>query len=127
MLARLASVRLRLLAAMLATALVGLAAAYFAIGHILAAGEQASDRRQAARTAETIAARLQAGADTEFIRPAQIVLRAMQLVVYRHGRAVFVGPALPNDPLEVEVAKAFPGGRVVVRKYELAASGGTSR
>lgn len=122
MLARLASLRLRLLGAMFATLLVGLAGAYFAIGSILNESERASDRRAATRTARTIAASVQAGADLQFLRTAQHVLHAEQLIVYRHGRIIFAGPALTGEPLETAITVPFPGGRVVVHKYELSAS-----
>jgi len=121
MLGRIASLRLRLLGAMLATAVVGLAGAYFATGRILAEGEQSSDRRQALSTAAMIATRVHAGADLEFLRTAQSVLRSEQIVVSRHGRVIFAGPALTNEPLETTVTRSFPGARVVVRKYELTA------
>lgn len=119
MLARLASLRLRLLGALLATAAVGLACAYLAIGQILNSNESASDRRQARRTAQTIAARVRAGANPQFLPIAQAVLHDVQLIVVRNGRTVFAGRALRGVPLETTVSEPVPGGRVMVRKYEL--------
>lgn len=119
MLAGLASLRLRLLGALLVTTAVALAGAYVAIEHILTSSEQASDLREIQRTATAIAARMRAGVSRQYLSSAQNVLLGMQVTVTLHGRPVFEGPRLTGEPIEATVSAHFPGGTVTVRKYEL--------
>jgi signal transduction histidine kinase len=125
MLARLASLRLWLPAAMVGAALIGLAASYFAIGHLQNANERSKDRTKALQTAQAIAAQAAAGAGIERFRALQAVFPNDQLVVIRRGRPVFAGPALKSRDLESTAAARFPGGQVIVRDHTSLERNGT--
>ena len=122
MLARLASLRVRLLAAMLLTACVGLAGAYLLVAGIDRSRELAADRRKAQEVAGSVA-RLAATGTRQQLQVAQAVLPNDRLLVYRAGRLVFAGPSIERD-LELTVTAPFAGGRVVLEDHEAPVSAG---
>lgn len=113
MLARLRSIRLRLLVAMLVAAVAGLAGAYFVIGRIEHREELSIIRADAAQAARAVAAEAAAGAGRDRFGLEQALLGDDQLLVFRNGREVFAGPARASD-LTAAATSRFPGGRVVV-------------
>ena len=117
MLARLASLRLWLLAATVGAAIIGLAGAYFAIGHLQTAHERAADQAKALKTAKAIAAEAAAGAGPGRLQALQAVLPNDQIIVTRHGHVLFTGPALRSRELEGTASAAYPGGKVTVRDH----------
>lgn len=117
MLVRLASLRFWLLAATVGAAVIGLAAAYFAIGHLQTAQERAADQAKALRTAKAIAAEVAAGGGSGRLQALQAVLPNDQIIVSRNGHVLFAGPALPGRELEGTASAAYPGGRVTVRDH----------
>lgn len=124
MLSRLASLRVWLLAAMLATAVVTLVAGNVITGQLSAASEEAADRAKAQATARSIALQVQGGADADDLRALQQVLPTDQIIVTRNGTTVFAGPALASEPLELSVTAPLPGGQVELRDHHAPASGG---
>ncbi len=124
MLSRLASLRVWLLAAMLATAVLTLLAGNVITGRLSAASEEAADRAKAQATARAIASQVQAGADAEDLRALQQILPSDQIIVTRNGTTVFAGPAITSAPLELTVTAPLPGGHVELRDYHAAPSGG---
>ena len=118
MLARLTSLRLWLVVAMLSAALVGLAGAYLSYGRIQASQERASDRAKDSRTAAAIAAQAAAGADRARFSAMQAALPYDQLIVIRDGKRQFAGPSLSGRELELSLTVPFRGGRVILRDYE---------
>jgi two-component system sensor histidine kinase BaeS len=123
-LSRLASLRVWLLAAMLATAVVTLVAGNVITGQLSAASEEAADRAKAQATARSIALQVQGGADADDLRALQQVLPTDQIIVTRNGTTVFAGPALASEPLELTVTAPLPGGQVELRDHHAPASGG---
>lgn len=124
MIRRLASLRLWLVAAMVAAAAVGLVASRFVIADVNKHNEVSKDRRKAHLVAATIAGRLRAGAGRRELRLMQSMLPNDQIVVSRRGRVVFTG-SLPRRPGEIELAVTapFPGGVVSLRDYETPGAG----
>jgi len=120
MLARLTSLRLWLVVAMLSAALVGLAGAYLSYGRIQASQERASDRAKDSRTAAAIAAQAAAGADRARFSAMQAALPYDQLIVIRNGKRQFAGPPPVGGELELSLTVPFRGGRVILRDYESA-------
>jgi len=118
MLARLTSLRLWLVVAMLSAALVGLAGAYLSYGRIQASQERASDRAKDSRTAAAIAAQAAAGADRARFSAMQAALPYDQLIVIRNGKRQFAGPPPVGGELELSLTVPFRGGRVILRDYE---------
>lgn len=124
MLARLASLRVRLLVAMLVTACVGLTGAYVLVAGVDRRNELASDRRKAESTARSLAA-IAATRTWRELEVAQAVLPNDRLLVYRGGRLVFAGPRIVRD-LELTVTVPFAGGRVVLEDHETPAASGVT-
>lgn len=124
MLSRLASLRVWLLAAMLATAIITLVAGNVITSQLSAASEEAADRAKALATAQAIAAQVQGGADADDLRALQQVLPSDQIIVTRNGTTVFVGPALTSEPLELAVTAPLSGGTVELRDHHAPASSG---
>ena len=120
MLARLTSLRLWLVVAMLSAALVGLAGAYLSYGRIQASQERASDRAKDSRTAAAIAAQAAAGADRARFSAMKAALPYDQLIVIRNGKRQFAGPPPVGGELELSLTVPFRGGRVILRDYESA-------
>jgi signal transduction histidine kinase len=113
MAARLRSIRLRLLVAMVVTAGAGLVGAYFVIGTIEHSEELAVIRHQAAQAARAVAREAAAGAGPQRFRADQAVLGDDQLLVVRRGRVAFAGPAR-TSALTAKATAQFPSGRVTV-------------
>jgi signal transduction histidine kinase len=117
MAARLRSIRLRLLVAMVVTAGAGLVGAYFAIGAIEHAEEEELIRQKATEVARAVARDAAGGAGPERFRLVQSVIGDDQLLVYSKGRRVFAGPVRKTD-LTATATSRFPGGRVTVVAHE---------
>ena len=117
MLARLVSLRLWLLVAMLASAAVGLVAAVVLFGEIQSSHEHAGDAAKARQEASIVAAQIQAGADTSRLAALQALLVNDQITVVRDGRTVFRGPAMADRELELREQASFPGGVVRIADY----------
>jgi len=113
MIARLRSIRLRLLLAMVATAAAGLAGAYVAIGKIEHAEELSMIRNDATQAARAVAAEAAAGAGRKRFGLDQALLGNDQLLVFQDGRRIFAGPARASE-LTATASARFPGGRAVV-------------
>lgn len=119
MLKRLASLRVWLVAAMVAAALIGLVVSRIVVADLTRSGEMAKDRDKAAFVAGSIARRLAHGLDRSELALMQSVLASDQIIVHRHGRVVFSG-VVPRGRRELElvVTHPFRGGYVVLRDYE---------
>lgn len=117
MVARLASLRLWLLAAMVASAVVGLGGAFLLYRHVENANEHASDAAKALEEARTIAAQLEAGADRDDLSALQALLVNDQLTVRRAGRTIFRGPSRAGHRLELRARAPFSGGSVEIADY----------
>jgi signal transduction histidine kinase len=124
MIERLTSLRVWLLAAMLATALVTIVAGNFIIDRINASSEVAADRAKALLIARTIAAQVQHGTGVAQLRALQDVLPNDQLVVVQRDHTVFAGPSMTSLPLELTVSAPIPAGRVTLRDHSAPAGGG---
>lgn len=127
MIERLTSLRVWLLLAMLATAVVTIVAGNFVIDRLSAASELAADRAKALATARAIASQVQGGAGAPELRALQRVLPNDQIVVVRHGVTIFAGPSMASRPLEVTVSAPLPGGRVILRDHHAPAPGGLAQ
>jgi signal transduction histidine kinase len=127
MIERLTSLRVWLLAAMLATALVTIVAGNFIIDRLNAASEVAADRAKALVIARAVAAQVQQGISVAQLRALQDVLPNNQLVVVQRGHTVFAGPSLASLPLELTVSAPVPGGRVILRDHSAPATGGLAQ
>jgi signal transduction histidine kinase len=117
MLARMASLRLWLLGAMIASACLGLAGAAVLYGHIERSHEQSADRAKAAMEARAVAAQVQAGAGLPRLQGLQQLLANDQLAVERAGRVIFRGPNKRGRDLELRVRVPFSGGVVTLADY----------
>ena len=115
MLARLLSLRVRLLAAMLVVACAGLAGSYLLIASLRRTNELATDREHATQVAQVIAATAAHATPAE-LAAEQRRLPNERVEVFRGGRRVYAGPLNPRE-LEVTVQAGFPGGRVVVEDH----------
>lgn len=120
---RVTSFRLWLLVGLICAGAVGFIGARTAIGHIQESQERAGDRAKDVQIAHAIAARVTEGGGVRSLRSIQSVLPNDQIVVYRGGRTFYAGPRLVGTELELKLAKAFPGGRVVLRDYRSPAPG----
>ncbi len=127
MLSRLASLRVWLLAAMLATAILTLVAGNFISDHLYAASEEAADRAKAVATARAVATQIRAGADAEDLLALQRVLPNDQIIVTRNGKTVFSGPDLSSLPLELTVTAPLPDGRVELRDHHAPSASGLAQ
>jgi signal transduction histidine kinase len=117
MLAGLASLRLWLLVAMIASASVGLGAASVLFRDVETSHEHAADAAKALQEARVIASQAQAGANVARLTALQAVLVNDQIIVVRDGRAVFRGPVRRGRELELREQAPFPGGVVRVVDY----------
>jgi two-component system sensor histidine kinase BaeS len=126
-LSRLASLRVWLIAAMLATAVLTLAAGNLISERLSVATEDAADQAKATATAQAIAAQVRGGADAEDLRSLQRVLPNEQIIVIRNGARIFSGPPLSSDPLEFSVSVPVPGGRVELLDHHAPASAGVAQ
>lgn len=124
MLARLVSLRLRLLVAMVGTGLVALALAYVLVVHFQAGDDRAADQAKAKAIAEQLARRIARDqrdepddVNAEHLTAFQALLPNDQLVVERRGRRLYTGPGRRGQELEVTGRARFPGGSVTVRDH----------
>ena len=120
----LTTLRSRLLAAMLGTALLALAVAYLVVGAVQRHDEHASDLAKAHRVATTVAQRLIADQrsdpddiDASHFAAIQSLLVNDRLVVRRGNRVLYAGPAPRGRRLELSSTARFPGGSVTVHDY----------
>jgi two-component system, OmpR family, sensor histidine kinase BaeS len=124
MLARLLSLRLWLLAAMIVSAGVGLAAAVVLYGQVEHSHEYSADQAKALAEARTVARQVQAGADRDDLAALQLLLSNDQLTVMRAGRIIFRGPK-PGSQFELRAQAPFPGGLVRLAADSSPATGTT--
>jgi signal transduction histidine kinase len=117
MLARLASLRMWLLVAMVASAAAGLAGAAFLFRQVENTHEAAGDRTQARQEARAIARQIQGGAGMARVAAMQAVLVNDQVIVDRGGRAIFRGPSRSGREFELQARAPFRGGAVRVRDF----------
>ena len=101
MLARLASLRLWLLVAMIVSAAVGLGAAAILFRDVETSHEHAADAANALTEARVIALQAQAGAGVARLADLQAVLVNDQITVVRGGRMIFRGPVRRGRELEL--------------------------
>jgi signal transduction histidine kinase len=127
MIERLTSLRVWLLLAMLATALVAILAGTFIIDRLDAGSEAAADRAKALVVTRSVAAQVQRGSGALQLRALQDVLPDDQLVVVRDGHTVFAGSPRASMPLEFTVSAPIPGGRVILHDHSAPAAGGLAR
>jgi signal transduction histidine kinase len=125
MLARAASLRLWLLAAMIASAGVGLAGAAVLYGNVERSYERSSDQATALAEARTVAAQVRAGAGVQRLQGLQALLAGDQLTVERAGQIIFRGPTKPASEFELRAQAPFPGGVVRLVDYHSPATGAT--
>jgi signal transduction histidine kinase len=124
MLARLLSLRLWLLAAMITSAGIGLAAAAVLYAQVQTSHEHSADRAKALAEARTVGRQVQAGADRDDLAALQELLSSDQLTVERAGRVIFRGPK-PRSQLELRVQAPFPGGVVRLADHSSPTAGTT--
>lgn len=115
MVARLASLRSRLLLAMVATALIGLAAAQFAIVSVEQNGHAAKDRREAASLARAVAHAAERGAGPQQLASFAELFPGDDIVVARGGRVAYSSRSSAAGEVEVTRTARFRGGLVTVR------------
>jgi signal transduction histidine kinase len=127
MIERLTSLRVWLLVAMVATAVVTIVAGNFVIDRLNAASELAADRAKGLVTARAIASQIQDGAGLPELRALQQVLPNDQIVVVRHGVTIFAGPSMASQPLELTVSAPLPGGRVILRDHHTPSADGLAQ
>jgi hypothetical protein len=107
MLARLASLRLWLLAAMIVSAAAGLGGASLLYTNVERSHEHAADAAKALQEAKTIAAQVQAGVDATRLAALQDLLVNDRITIERGGSVVFQGP--PRTGREFErYRRRFP-------------------
>ena len=116
MLTRLASLRVKLLAAMVVAAGAGLAGSYALVSSLAHSDELTADRAQALRTAGAVAREAAAGARPETFAAMQAVIPDERITVNRGGAVVYRAPPSPR-PLELTVTVPFPGGQVVLHDH----------
>ncbi len=117
MIARLVSLRMWLLVAMVVSAAAGLAGAAVLFGQVQHSQESVSDRAQALQRAHVIAAEVQKPGAVDRLRTMQAVLVSDQVIVERGGRTIFQGRSLAGREFELQVRVPFPGGAVTLRDY----------
>jgi signal transduction histidine kinase len=117
MFTRAPSLHFWLLVAMIASAVIGLGAAVLLFNHVQSAHEQAGDATKARQEARTIAAQVQAGADTARLTGLQTLLANDRITVYRVGRIVFQGPLRTGREFELRAEARFPSGLVTIDDY----------
>lgn len=111
------SLRFWLLAAMIASAAIGLGAAVVLFNHVQNANERTADAAKARQEARTIAAEVRAGARNARLSALQELLVNDQITVYRGGRAIFRGRKPLGREFELQVESRFPGGVVRIADY----------
>jgi signal transduction histidine kinase len=127
MIERLTSLRVWLLAAMLATAVVTLVAGNFIVNRLSASSARAADQAKGLIVARAVASQVHGGAGVPQLRALQQMLPNDQILVIRHGSTVFAGPPRASRPLELTVHAPFPGGQVILRDHQGPAQGGLAQ
>lgn len=117
MLPRVASLRLWLLVAMIASAIVGLGGFFLFERQLEKSTAQSADTADAQHEARAIAAQVSAGAGAGLLTPLQDLLGDDRLTVRRHGETVFGGPPPPGRPSQLQVRAPFHGGMVQLADY----------
>lgn len=117
MLHRAPSLRFWLLVAMITSAAVGLGAAVVLFNRVQTSHEHAADAAKARQEARTIAAQVEAGADTARLNALQDLLANDRISVHRAGRVIFQGPARTGREFELQAEARFPGGAVRIADY----------
>jgi signal transduction histidine kinase len=117
MLARVTSLRLWLLVAMVTSSIVGLGGAVLVGSKIDQSSERSADTAKALQVARTIANQVQTGADVTRLAALQDVLVNDRLTVRRGGATVFEGPARTGGRFELRVRVPFTGGVVELADY----------
>jgi signal transduction histidine kinase len=117
MLARLASLRMWLLVAMIVSAAAGLGGAAVLFASLEKSHEHSNDRKQARQEAHSIAAQIQGGTDTNDLPILQSLLVNDRIIVQRGGRTIFSGPPRRGREFELQVSAPFPGGVVHLLDY----------
>ena len=113
MVGRLASLRVKLLVAMLVAGGVGLIGSYLLISRLERADERAADRQEALLAARAIAREVAGGATRDDLASMQKVMLNDRIRVVRGRKLVYDGP--PNlRPVELTVTAPYPGGKVVL-------------
>jgi signal transduction histidine kinase len=127
MIERLTSLRVWLLVAMLATAVVTLVAGNLLISRLSFASERAADHAKALVIARAIASQIRGGAGPPELRALQQMLPSDQIVVVRHGTTIFAGPPMASRPLELTARAPLPGGWVILRDHQALNPGGRAQ
>jgi hypothetical protein len=127
MIERLTSLRVWLLVAMLATAVVTLVAGNFVVNRLSASSARAADQAKALVIARAIASQVHGGAGVPQLRALQQMLPNDQIVAIRHSSMVFAGPPRASRPLELTVRAPLPGGQVILRDHQSPAEGGLAQ
>ncbi|HZO79552.1 MAG TPA: HAMP domain-containing sensor histidine kinase [Solirubrobacteraceae bacterium] len=117
MLARLASLRMWLLVAMVASAAAGLGGAAVLFSQLEHSHERSDDMTKALEEAHSIAAQIRGGSDANDLAGLQSLLVNDRIVVVRGGRTIFSGPARRGRQFELQASAPFPGGVVHVLDY----------
>lgn len=117
MIERLNSLRVWLLLAMLATAVVTILVGNLVVDRVNSHAEIKADRAKALVTARAIAADVREQDSREDLRVLQRALPNDQIIVTRHGRRIFTGPPRTDLPLEMSVAVSSHGTTVVFRDH----------
>jgi two-component system sensor histidine kinase SaeS len=114
---KLASLRLRLLGAMVLSAGLGLVGAALLYSQVERSNERTADRANALREARAVAREVRRGAGAATLGALQALLPNDQISVERDGQVLFRGPARTGRELETEVQAAVPRGRVRLADY----------
>lgn len=127
MIERLHSLRVWLLLAMLATAVLTILLGNLVIDRINADAEIRADRAKALVTARAIADHVREADSVEDLRVLQQALPNDQIVVTKDGTRLFTGPSRSSLPLEVAVTARAPGVTVTLRDHHAPESGGVGQ
>jgi two-component system sensor histidine kinase BaeS len=124
--ARVTSLRLWLLVAMITSAIVGLGGFFLLERQLENSTEHSADTADAQREARAIAAQVMAGAGPTRLARLQDLLSDERLTVERAGATVFGGPPPPKGRRsQLQVRAPFPGGIVQLADYSPPDSGPT--
>ncbi len=126
MVARLVSLRMWLLVAMVVSAAAGLAGAAFLFQSVENSHSAAEDRQKASEEAHSIARQIQGGADRDDLLALQALLQHDQVTVMRDGRVYFQGHKHPGREIELRAKARFTGGFVQVTDYSGPAGSGVT-
>ena len=116
MVGRLASLRVKLLVAMVVAGGVGLGGSYLLISRLERADERSADRQKALLTARVIAREAASGATRNDFNSMQKVLLNDRIHVLRGRKHVYDGPPNPR-PVELTVTAPYSGGKVILADH----------